>query len=76
MTVIGNTKPSKIVGKFFDNLRKISADAVRKPAKKVVKTSSRALESAVNSGSAAINKNLEAALSTTPDVRKLCQFRK
>ena len=68
MIVSDNTIQAEGLGSFFKNLGKISSKAGKKLAKNALKNPSRFLEIGANVATAAVSKNLKAALSALPEV--------
>ena len=68
MAVSDSTIKAEGLSSFFKNLGKISAKVGKKLATNVLKNPSRALEIGANVVTAAASRNLEAALSTLPEL--------
>ena len=70
MIVSDNTIQAEGLGDFFKKLGKVSGKAAKKLATNALKNPSRFLEIGANVATAAVSKNLRAALSTLPEVFK------
>ena len=68
MIVSDNTIQAEGLGSFFKNLRRISANAIKKLATNVLKNPSRALQNTSKFATAAATKSAKATLSSLPEV--------